>query len=222
MTGFVYPDAPTVSFVGAPDGSPAAALAGKFMGTLTDDGAVAGGGTTLLGANGADAASTSFTAWCTDLTHEFSFNTNYQYQSMTGASYYSNGATLTALSRLFTAAQGFVVDSATSAAMQAGIWEILYETGASYNIMSGSFSVGASDAATTTAFGTVNSYLARLSTYNASYTINVLASDSNQDFLVATVPEPSTWALLIAGIGAIGYVGRRRHASPAERFMAPA
>ena len=47
--------------------------------------------------------------------------------------------TATNLSRLFTAAQGFVVDNLTSAAMQAGIWEIIYEHGPSFSFTGGTF-----------------------------------------------------------------------------------
>jgi len=60
------------------------------------------------------------------------------------------------------------------------------------------------------AFNTVNSFLMNLGQYAASYHIDVLTNAEHQDFLVATVPEPETWALLMGGLGLIGVVRRRR------------
>jgi len=41
---------------------------------------------------------------------------------------------------------------------------------------------------------------------------DVLANGVQQDFLVATIPEPESWALLAAGLGVIGLLRRRRAA----------
>ena len=51
-----------------------------------------------------------------------------------------------------------------------------------------------------------------LGQYAANYKIDVLTNNVAQDFLVATIPEPETWALLGAGLGVIGLLRRRRKA----------
>lgn len=101
------------------DGSPSYnGSAGQFSGAL-DDGLASADSLRL---DLADAASaTSFVAW---LTQSFSFGISYEYDLVSGVSHFGAQKT-TDLSRLFTAAQGFVVDQFTSAAMQAGIWEII-------------------------------------------------------------------------------------------------
>lgn len=157
----------------------------------------------------AAAAPTSFMAWCAELTQDFTFGVTYTYSEQSGTSYFG-ARTRADLSRLFTAAQGFVVDAGTSAAMQAGIWEIIYERGTAYGFASGTFLGAPALAADLGAFATVNGYLANLSSYNADYQIRVLTNPERQDFLVATIPEPETWALLVAGLAALGVVKRRR------------
>ena len=130
VTDFTYPSNPRlVSVSGGASGPTYSGAAGEFSGTLTDVVAAASARGNALGFSTLDATSTtSFQAWCGELTQSFSFNTTYTYDRETGVAHYGAART-DALSRLFTAAQGFVVDAATSAAMQAGIWEIIYEQG---------------------------------------------------------------------------------------------
>jgi len=154
-------------------------------------------------------APTSFVAWCAELTQTFNFGVTYEYQQVSGASYF--GATKAAdLSRLFTAAQGFVVDSFTSAAMQAGIWEIIYEHGESFSLTGGTFKGAPEKAAGQGAFDKINGFLMNLDAYNADARIDVLSNSDQQDFLVATIPEPETWMLFGMGLGVIGLLRRRR------------
>ncbi len=115
------------------------------------------------------------------------------------------------LSRLFTAAaqNGFVINGTTSAAFQAGIWEIIYEQDAGYSFLTGTIEGAVEDPANQAAFNTVNGFLLNLGQYAANYKIDVLTNNVAQDFLVATIPEPETWALLGAGLGVIGLLRRR-------------
>jgi hypothetical protein len=133
----------------------------------------------------------------------------YEYTLVSGASHF--GAQTTAnLSRLFTAAQGFVVDNLTSAAMQAAIWEVIYETDPTLNLTGGKFTGHAATSAGESAFNVVNGYLLTLGSYQASARIDVLENGAQQDFLVATVPEPETWMLLGLGLGVVGLLKRRQ------------
>lgn len=222
VTDFTFPSNPRlVSVSGGASGPSYSGSAGEFSGTLTDTvAAAASAHNSTMRFGTLDATSTtSFQAWCGELTQSFSFNTTYTYDRDTGVAHYGAART-DALSRLFTAAQGFVVDTATSAAMQAGIWEIIYEQGNSYDLLGGSFigSLQVQDPTGQAAFNTLNGFLTHLSNYSASYRIDVLGNDVHQDFIVATapIPEPETWALLMAGFGAMGWAARRRKAAAAR------
>lgn len=210
MTDFVFGSPPAGVTMTGTSGSPSYdGAAGEFAGTLGDAAAASADPALRFGLTEA-ASTTSFVAWCAELTQSFSFGVPYDYTLVSGSSYF--GAQRAGdLSRLFTAAQGFVVNTATSSAMQAGIWEIIYEHGTGgYDLTGGTFSGTGGDAATQTAFGVVNGFLKNLGSYSASYQIDVLTNGVTQDFLVPTIPEPETWAMLLAGLGAVGLLRRRR------------
>ncbi len=180
--------------------------AGRFDGSLGDSNAATAGSAPT---STSQFASNSFTAYCAELTQQFEFNVSYDYSWTTGLAYFG-AQKATDLSRLFTAYNGFVVDSASSAAMQAAIWEIIYQQGVSYDLTAGNFHVSPADAAQAASFAAVNTILSGLSAYAAAYDINVLTNEVQQDFLVGTIPEPGTWALLAGGLGLIGLMTRRR------------
>ena len=205
MSDFTFGAPASVDMEGS-DGSPSyEGSAGQFTGGVVD-GLVA---TSSLRLELAQAAPGSFVAWCAELTQTFSFGVAYEYQQVSGASYFG-AAKATDLSRLFTAAQGFVVDKFTSAAMQAGIWEIIYEHGPSFSLTGGTFKGASEDPAGQGAFDVVNGFLMNLGAYNADARIDVLSSGEHQDFLIATIPEPETWMLFAMGLGAVGLLSRRR------------
>ena len=205
MSDFSFGSPASVDMQGT-DGSPSyEGIAGRFDGGIVGEQAT----TAKLRLAAAQAAPDSFVAWCAELTQTFSFGVTYQYEEVAGVSYF--GATKTAeLSRLFTAAQGFVVDRFTSAAMQAGIWEIIYEHGPSFSLTGGTFKGAPEEAAGQGAFDVVNGFLADLGAYGADARIDVLQNGEHQDFLVATIPEPETWMLLGMGLGVVGLLRRRR------------
>jgi hypothetical protein len=208
MSDFTFgTPAATVDMQGT-DGSPSYdGAAGQFTGGVVDGLA----SSSSLRLELAQAAPGSFVAWCAELTQTFSFGITYEYQQVSGASYFG-AAKATELSRLFTAAQGFVVDQFTSAAMQAGIWEIIYEHDASFSLTGGTFKGAPENPAGQGAFDKINGFLMNLDAYNADARIDVLSSGEHQDFLIATIPEPETWMLFGLGLGAIGLLRRRRRA----------
>jgi len=205
MSDFSFGSPASVDMQGT-DGSPSyEGIAGRFDGGIVGEQAT----TAKLRLAAAQAAPDSFVAWCAELTQTFNFGVTYQYDEVAGVSYF--GATKTAdLSRLFTAAQGFVVDRFTSAAMQAGIWEIIYEHGPSFSLTGGTFKGAPEGAAGQGAFDVVNGFLANLGAYGADARIDILQNGEHQDFLVATIPEPETWMLLGMGLGVVGLLRRRR------------
>ncbi len=206
MSDFTFGDPADVSMTGT-DGSPSyEGSAGQFGGSLGDG----SGAASALRLQLAAPSRTSFVAWCAELTQSFSFGVTYEYTLVSGASHFGTERA-TDLSRLFTAAQGFVVDKFTSAAMQAGIWEIIYEKSPSFSLTGGTFTGAPQEAAGQSAFNTVNRFLVDLATYKPDARIDVLENAAQQDFLVATtVPEPQTWMLFGVGLGLVGLLRRRR------------
>jgi len=205
MTDFSFGSPASVDMQGT-DGSPSyEGAAGQFTGGVVGGQANA----SALRLELTQAAPSSFVAWCAELTQTFSFGVVYEYDQVSGTSYFG-AAKAANLSRLFTAAQGFVVDKFTSAAMQAGIWEIIYEQGSSFSLTGGTFKGAAEDAAGQGAFNVVNGFLMNLGGYAAAARIDVLQNGEHQDFLVATIPEPETWMLLGMGLGLVAVLRRRR------------
>ena len=153
----------------------------------------------------------SFTAFCAELTQGVSFGVDYEYNQLTTLGYF--GAQKAAdLSRLFTGAAGFVTDASTSGAMQAAVWEVIYEVGTSYDLSSGAFMAAAANVNDANSFLGINAILLNLASYSPTFQLSVLQNDSTQDLITATIPEPGTWALLAAGLGVVGMVSRRRKA----------
>ena len=201
--------APVDAVITGSNGSPSYdGTAGAFVGTQTDSPAPDPNRASIT-AN----SPTSFVAWCAELTQSFNFGVSYEYSLVNGIGYFG-AQRASDLSRLFTAADAnhFVFDSVGSAAFQAGIWEIIYEQNAGYSLLTGTLHGAPEDPANQAAFNTVNGFLANLGQYAANYHIDVLTNSAQQDFLVASVPEPETWALLVGGLGVIGLVRRRRRA----------
>lgn len=105
-----------------------------------------------------------------------------------------------------------------AAAINLAIWEVLYEPGnAGYSLAGGNFStygdfeLGASSLAQTY-LGNVASNAWTGSVANVRTLVSINGSSQNQIYYMPGVPEPTTWALMIIGIGFVGVALRKRQA----------
>jgi hypothetical protein len=153
----------------------------------------------------------TFASFCIDLYQHLGFNTPYaDYTAVAANSFgFLNPNAAADLGRLFTAYGAVSTASSTkSAAFQTAIWEIVDETAAGpYSLTSGNAKF-TGDAA---ALAQATQWLGALGTMNTVH-LTVLHSDIHQDVIFATtaVPEPGTYALMAAGLAAMGFVARRR------------
>ena len=153
----------------------------------------------------------SFQAWCVDIFHTLVSPSSYTLQS--ASSFYSaDPGKATALSHLASNYLSSVTNATTSGAFQLAVWEIVNEaSGGSYSLGAGNFKA---TSGTATAVSTANTWLGNLSG-PITMTANVWASDSHQDLAVfAPVPEPETYAMMLSGLGLMGFVARRRKKVP--------
>jgi hypothetical protein len=188
LTSFTFPSANSVS-VSTPNYS---GQAGQFSGLLNGN---------------------SFVTYCTDLFQNFTFNTTYNYSVVDGATAW--GATRSQdLNRLMSAALFYSVptNAAQSAAVQAAVWEVLYETSGTYDLNAGTFKANSGNATTQGYLSALNAAAwANLPNVPITHKVDQLYNRERQDFMVITaVPEPGTYAMMIAGLGMLGFIGRRR------------
>ncbi|MEO6031146.1 MAG: PEP-CTERM sorting domain-containing protein [Burkholderiaceae bacterium] len=159
----------------------------------------------------------SFTTYCLDLYETFHFNhtyTNYNIVALDTAKAFDIGRLMTQW--------GSNVDTATkSAAFQVALWEIMYDTGSLYRLSNPSQGIFSETASNNGVRALAQSYLDDLGSVS-NFQVSMLQSlghyngdhrwvAGNQDFLITTpVPEPSTYALMLAGLAGVGFVARRR------------
>lgn len=152
----------------------------------------------------------SFQTYCTDLYQTFNWNTTYNYSVVSGVAAWGAAKSLT-MDKLisFALASNVPSNAAQSAAVQAAIWEVLYETSGTYDLSSGNFKATSSVAGTQSLLNSVN--WAGIAGATVTHHVDQLYSATNQDFMVITaVPEPGTYAMLLAGLGLMGTIARRR------------
>lgn len=154
----------------------------------------------------------SFVTYCTDLSQTFGFGNTYtDYTVVDGATAWGAAKSLDLDRALSNFAQNsHPTSNVESALTQAIVWEILYETeGNPYDFSSGTFTATSGDSTVQAGLSGVN--WGALPGTVVTLHADQLFSPNSQDFLVTTaVPEPSTYALLIAGLAGIGFVARRR------------
>ncbi|MBB4842327.1 hypothetical protein HNP55_000822 [Paucibacter oligotrophus] len=168
----------------------------------------------------------SFIAYCVELQQEFAPNF-LGFQTYTPGSF--SGSQAAALQGLFSTSYAGLNNAFQQAAFQTAVWEITHEsTGTPLSVAAhqGSFfftglsaplSQGGSLAQDDAAFvSQVHSYLNAAVNYQGAdlYTISRLSNANFQDLVVATaVPEPTSLAMLLGGLAALGFVARRRNAA---------
>jgi hypothetical protein len=168
------------------------------------------------GLNYTDAATGSFLAYCVEPEQPYAI-TSRGFKTYTVGSFTGPQAAL--LQNLYSSSFGSVHSGNQQAAFQLAVWEIVRETAGTLSITEGS---GSFYLKTTGQPGSVHAvqalatnYLDAALSYNgaALYNLTKLSSASYQDLVVATaaaVPEPESYALFLAGLGAIGMMARRR------------
>ncbi len=164
--------------------------------------------------NNVTAPSGTFQAWCVSIYEAMDQSAaGVSYTLKTGALFYSaDTGKADALSHLASNWLATANTSATNnAAFQLAIWEIVNETsGSGYSLAGGNFKSTSASAGVITEASLMLGNLSGTLTY----TTNIWAQNTahtTQDLAVfAPVPEPGTYAMMLSGLGLMGFVARRR------------
>jgi hypothetical protein len=152
----------------------------------------------------------SFDAFCIDPA-QYANNGLGDYSVSSGLGSFTNATWISNLySNSFSTSTG---DANRAAAFQLALWELAAGTGD----LSG-LPVQISAATNPTVVGYAQDMItsAKAGPGSAQYSFSLYASATAQDYLVANViavPEPETYAMLLAGLGLMGFTVRRRRAS---------
>jgi len=177
-----------------------------YAGSPFNNGGVGIGAFALTGSYVGSNAPAAFHTYCVDIFHALSVPGIYD---LVPLSQMYTGVRATNINKILANTNATNADQ--SAAVQLALWEVAFETGPTFNVSSGAFYVdgGNSAAARTLA----NTYLSNLGTWQVSttQTARLLYSPTRQSQVyLAPVPEASTWAMMIAGMGIAGSAMRRR------------
>lgn len=151
----------------------------------------------------------SFAAWCVDIYSWLNTSSSGASYTLTPGSGFFGSSQVTALERLASQHLASINTVAESGAFQLAVWEIVYENSGVYNLGTGNFQVASASGG---ALATANSWLAALGNGVPTLALSVWASSISQDLAVfsAPIPEPEIYAMLLAGLGLMGFVAKRR------------
>lgn len=175
----------------------------------------------MTGVDNSTMAAVTFDTYCIDIFNHLQ-NGTFELQALT----LGDPTKQAQLQKLLGHTATFIDDAATagakkdiSAAIQMATWEIVNESGVSgYSLDNGLFQIANNYGTVVPASrGLAQSYLDDLAGwtnptgygYRMMTAVNPL-DNQRQVFLIAAVPEPSAWALMIAGFGAVGGAMRSR------------
>jgi hypothetical protein len=158
--------------------------------------------------------------YCIDIFQTISFNT--LYNDYTPKSLATDGFLTAArkgeIAQLFHGFYDMSLTSSTkSAAFQLALWEIVFETGPTLNVDGSNATDRGVNYATNpntpaNVITIADTWLAGLGSFSTDLAgITTYRSEAHQDLIgYHHVPEPATWTLLLAGLGLVTFMARRR------------
>lgn len=161
-----------------------------------------------------DAAGKSFEAFCVEVSQRHSLTGTTAAYTLGSFSQPQAGL----LQGLFSSSYAGLSTNFQKTAFQAAIWEITHEqSGNALDVSVGGFRltsvIGGTSSDRDALRKQANDFLTLASSYQGKplYEISKLQSAEFQDLITVTaVPEPGTYAMLLAGLGVVGFVARRR------------
>lgn len=168
----------------------------------------------------------SFLAYCADIFQSTNTGTStYQTSSLSSVFGTTKAADLTLLADKF---YSKVTNASTSAAFQIAAWSVLFGSSTAsvstdwwygtQTLNSGKLSVGStaygSDSTLSTAASWLNNLHNNSVATTGNYAINLFTNTKYQDLItISAVPEADTTAMMLAGLGLLGFAARRKKAS---------
>ena len=194
--------------------NPASSLTGTIQYTPTGLSLNVGMGRLTLSGKDESNVAASFTTFCVDIFHTLTVPATFDFkpisQLTTDSTKQSRLLTILGMSSTLI---GQAADKATtSAALQLAIWEIVNENSGSYGFSTGTFrsSGGNSDGARALALTYLDKITSGAWQPSANGHLSYFYSANSQSQIIAGVPEPATWAMMIGGFGLVGASMRRR------------